>query len=308
VWYVNMVKSKRKVSTQEQQQPYDNLLKSLLDGQEEHLIHHFLAEAVYLETLNIEVMRTLLRVDRVYKVLYKRKEHILHLEFETGADGNMASRLLDYHAYLYYKYGLPVISIIVYPFRTTIATSPLEEMSDEEQILIFRFRVFPLWVLSAEKYVQEHEVAMYALLPAMEGANVQLLGKAIDDMIKYYQDDEIKLARELRWMGIVLRRADIVPLEEKREIEERISMYDDLMEKDPKMRSIRAESEVKGEAKALRKVIVAVVKRRFPSLIELAQQRVKSLATPAELDALFEQIESASDESAARLLLTPSTV
>jgi hypothetical protein len=30
-------------------------------------------------------------------------------------------------------------------------------------------------------------------------------------------------------------------------IEERLSMYDDLMEKDPKMRKIRAESEARGE-------------------------------------------------------------
>jgi hypothetical protein len=32
-------------------------------------------------------------------------------------------------------------------------------------------------------------------------------------------------------------------------IEERLSMYDDLMEKDPKMRKIRAESEARGEAR-----------------------------------------------------------
>jgi hypothetical protein len=153
---------------------------------------------------------------------------------------------------------------------------------------------------------------MYALLPAMEGANAQLLGEAIDEMVKYYQDDEIKLARELRWMGVVLRRADIVSVEDKCNIEERLSMYDDLMETDPKMKKIRAESEargeVKGEIKAQRKMIVAIVKRRFPPLTELAQQRVKSLTTPAELDALFEQIESAPDEMAVRLLLTPSAV
>ena len=44
-------------------------------------------------------------------------------------------------------------------------------------------------------------------------------------------------------------------------------MYDDLMEKDPKMRKIRAESEAKG----FRIAIVTLVKGRFPSLTELAQ-------------------------------------
>ncbi|MBA2392850.1 MAG: hypothetical protein H0V70_08915 [Ktedonobacteraceae bacterium] len=299
-------KQKAKASTQGQQQPYDNLLKSLLEDQEAQVLPHFLEEAVYLETLNLEVMRTLLRVDRVYKVLYKGKVHILHLEFETGADSAMASRLLDYHAYLYHKYGLPVISIIVYPFRTQMVTSPLEEMSGDVSILIFYFRVFPLWILSAKNYVQKHAVAMYALLPAMEGANAQLLSQAINEMVEYYKDNEIALARELRWMGIVLRRADIVPLEEKNEIEERLSMYDDLMEKDPKMRKIQAESEVRGETKMLRKVILSVVKRRFPSLLAIAQQRVQSLTRPDDLDIMFEQIEAASDEATVRRIFTPS--
>ncbi len=104
-----------------------------------------------------------------------------------------------------------------------------------EVILFFRFRVFPLWRVSAKKYVQEHIVPMYALLPAMQGANAQLVVQAISEMVQYYQQDNAALMREVRWMGIILRRADIIPLEEKRIIEERLSMFDDLMEKDPKM-------------------------------------------------------------------------
>jgi hypothetical protein len=251
--------SKRKQPTQDQQQPYDNLLKSLLEGQEEKMLPYFLHDGVYLETLDIEVIRPLLRIDRVYKILYKGLAHILHLEFETGSNNKMATRLLDYHAYLYRKYDLPVISIIVYPFRTTVATSPLEEISHGKLVLVFHFQVIALWLLSAEKYVQEHAVAMYALLPAMEGANARLIIRAIDEMVQYYQNDGHALGRELRWLGIVLRRAEIVPLEEKRVIEERLSMYDDLMEKDPQMMRIRAESEAKGEVKGARMMILAFV-------------------------------------------------
>jgi predicted transposase YdaD len=319
--YTKMAKRRPRVKalTQEQQQPYDNLLKSLLEGQEEHVIHYFLTEAVYVETLHIEIMRTLLRVDRVYKVRYKGEIHILHLEFETGTDPTMAARLLDYHAYLYHKYKLPVISVIVYPFRTTMATSPLEETSDGKQILIFHFRIFPLWKLSAEKYIREHAVAMYALLPAMDGANAHLLSQAIDEMVQYYQDNKIQLARELRWLGIVLRRADIVSVEEKRKVEERLNMYDDLMEKDPKMQKIRAESEARGEAKGeakgiskgrtegLQTAILVIVKGRFPSLFKMAKQSVRHISTNEELSNLLAQIAVAPDETAARLLLTPDT-
>ncbi len=304
--------SKRTQPTQEQQQPYDNLLKSLLEGQEKEMLPYFLEDAVYLETLDIEVMRTLLRIDRVYKISYKGQEHILHLEFETGSDTKMAARLLDYHAYLYRKYDLPVISIIVYPFRTAIATSPLEEVSHGKQLLVFHFQILRLWMLSAEKFVREHAVAMYALLPAMEGANGQLLSRAIDEMVQYYQDNESTLARELRWLGIVLRRANIVPLEEKRVIEERLNMYDDLMEKDPKMMRLRAQWEAKSRAEGrdegriqeLQTMVSTFVQVRFPMLVELAQQKVKHVSTADELRHLFQQLMTASDESAARSLLT----
>src|SRR6266496_5757165 len=113
-----MGKQKEQTSTVEQQQPYDNILKSLLEGQEAQILPYLLdEEVVYLDTLTIEVMRTLLRTDRVYKVLYRGREHILHLEFETDSKSFMDSRLLDYHAYFYHKYHLPVISIFVYPIR-----------------------------------------------------------------------------------------------------------------------------------------------------------------------------------------------
>ena len=116
-------------------------------------------------------------------------------------------------------------------------------------------------------------------------------------------------------MGIILRRATIVSEEEKRMIEERLSMYDDLMEKDPKMRKIRAESEarseargeargeVKGEIKTLRMTILLLVKGRFPALLAQAQQRVKRTKSVDELKQLFEQLASASDENVARSLL-----
>ncbi|SRR6266487_1493288 len=304
-----MGKQKEQTSAVEQQQPYDNILKSLLEGQEAQILPYLLdEEVVYLDTLTIEVMRTLLRTDRVYKVLYRSREHILHLEFETDSNRFMDSRLLDYHVYFYHKYHLPVISIVVYPFETTMAQSPLQELSGEEVILLFRFRVFPLWRVSAQKYVQEHIVPMYALLPAMQGANAHLLSRANDEMVQYYQQDNATLARELRWMGIVLRRADIVPLAEKRVIEERLSMYDDLMEKDPKMKRIRAESEEKGKAEGraegLQGSILTIIETRFPALLGLAQQRVKALTNVDELTALLRQMLAVSNEEAARSLLT----
>ena len=314
-------------ASQEQQQPYDNLLKSLLEGQEKQMLPYFVPGVEYLETLNVEVVRTPLRVDRVYLVRHKGRKKIAHLEFESGPNNDMAARLLDYHAYLYRKYKLPVKSVIVYPFPTKMAESPLREVDEDGEILTFHFRVFPLWQLKAEQYVNEHAVVMYALLPTMEGANAPLLHKAIDEMVQYYQGNDTKLAQELRWMGIVVRRVKTISRADKREIQERLNMWDDLMEKDPKMRKIRKESEARGRteglaegkteglaegkteglkeglAEGLRNAIVTTIRVRFPDLTEQAQQIVAQISKPEKLNLLVGQIVKAPDEDAARLLL-----
>lgn len=296
----------RNEPTQDQQQPYDNLLKSLLKGRERQMLPYFLSGVEYLETLDIEVIRTTLRVDRVYKVMYQGQEHVLHFEFETSSDNDIDIRLLEYHAYFRRKYGFPVISIIIYPFRTRMVKSPLREVSGSKEILVFHFQVFPLWELDAEQYVREHAVFMYALLPTMDGADAHLLNQAIDEMIEYYKDDAEQLGQELKWMGIVLRRADIVPLEDKHKIEERLNMYDNLIEQDPKMKKMRAESEAKGELRASQRMLVKVVNARFPALAELARQQVKHIDNPDTLDLLAQKIVTAPDENTARWLLSPT--
>ncbi len=302
-----MAKKASDEASAEQQQPYDNLLKSLLEGQEKQMLPYFVPGVEYLETLNVEIVRTPLRVDRVYLVKQKGHKKIVHLEFESGPNNDMAARLLDYHAYLFRKYKLPVKSVIVYPFPTKMAESPLREEDEDGDILTFHFRVFPLWQLQAERYVHNHAIVMYALLPTMEGADAALLHKAIDEMVEYYKGNDTKLAQELRWMGIVLRRVKSISHAVKREIQERLNMWDDLMEKDPKMRKIRRESEAKGRTEGLveglRQAVITAVRLRFPHLIELAQQRVVQINRPDKLNLLLDQITIAPDENAARSLL-----
>ncbi|MGB8344231.1 MAG: hypothetical protein WCD86_05065 [Ktedonobacteraceae bacterium] len=303
------------------------------------MLAYFLAGAEYVDTLNIEVMRTPLRVDRVYKILLDDETDILDLEFQASGEPDDAERLLEYHAYFHRKHKCPVVSVLVYPFPTTVAVSPLREVQKGGEILVFHFQVIKLWEWHAEHFVQNHAVPMYALLPTMDGANAEMLHKAIDEMVEYYQGSDVKLAREIRWLGIMLRRAEIMPLAEKQEIEERLSMFDDLMERDPKMRKIRAESEArgkaaglakglaeglaegemrgkvkglaegetrgkaKGKAEGLQEAVVTIVEGRFPPLADLARQKVRRINTPDALSLMLKSLAAAPNEAAARTLL-----
>lgn len=128
---------------QKQPQSYDSSLKALVQQQASDILPLFLPGATYEETLNVEIVRPMMRVDKVYRVGYQGEEHILHLEFESGADGYMSSRLLAYNAVLYLDHHLPVISMIIYPFRTKMAESPLLVMSGKEAVVTFNFLKLP---------------------------------------------------------------------------------------------------------------------------------------------------------------------
>ena len=92
-------------------------------------------------------------------------------------------------------------------------------------------------------------------------------------------------------------------------------MFDSLLEQDPDIQRLRAESEAKGEArgraeskaegevKALQRSVIAIVRGRFPTLTELAQQTVTQVNKPDVLDFLVEKISIVPDEATARLLL-----
>jgi hypothetical protein len=62
----NEMTKEKQESSLEQQQPFDNALKSLLEGQEAQILPHILPGAIYQETYSIETVRTILRTDRVY--------------------------------------------------------------------------------------------------------------------------------------------------------------------------------------------------------------------------------------------------
>jgi hypothetical protein len=254
------------------------------------------------ETLNVEIIRPTMRVDKVFRVNYQGEDHILHIEFESGADNDMPSRLLAYNTVLHYEYHLPVISMIMYPFNTKMAESPLRVKSGQEEIIVFHFLILPLFTMDAEFYVREHLVCMYPLLPTMRGADNTIIGQAMDELAELYREDEVTLSQQFVRMNLLLERTETISPQEKYKTQERLHMYDPLWEEHPKVKKIQAESEIR----ALQSAVVTIVKARFPTLAELAQQKVAQINNSGALNLLLEQISTAPDETVVRFLLSPS--
>ncbi len=103
----------------------------------------------------------------------------------------MARRMLEYHGILHKKYELPIISLVLYPFKITMVQSPYQEFLGSEEILTFQLKVVALWEVDARQFVEQKAVSIYSLLPTMKGVTAELLLQAIQEIRETYQGVEL---------------------------------------------------------------------------------------------------------------------
>jgi hypothetical protein len=243
---------------------------------------------------------------------------VLHVEFETGYDNQLKSRLLIYNAILYRDHRLPVITLVMYPFRTTVAKSPLCILSQNEPILTFVFQTFPLFELNAGEVMQQHQACMYPLLPTMENVDADLMEHAMQELVEIYRDDRGTLAEQFVWIKLFLERTTTITLEKKEQIKGRLSMFDQLFKDSPTIQKLREEDRVQfleqgiqqgvqkerqERLQALQGLLVNLVQARYPDLAVFAQQQASRFGEPYVLELLIQQVMAAPDADAARRLL-----
>ena len=285
------------------QQPYDTPMKGMFKEDAEELIPIFLEGAIFTRTLDIEVLRPPMRTDSAYGMIYHERSAILQIEFQAGEDEDIVYRSLIYHASLLRDYKRPVISMIVYLFQSNSDQPPLRETIADEELLIYHYRLVELWKLDARKYIADHEISIYPLLAAMGHAHAELLQQAIDELVEHYNYDEAKLGRRLLWFSTFLQRTRMVTPREKQKVCERLETFEHLLETNEFVQKQRALGFSQGEEQATRQDLVLLVKKLYPSLTTLAEQRVAQVQKAEALRTVFGLILEAPDEATARAVL-----
>jgi hypothetical protein len=300
---IEVTQYQQKPSLNDLPQVYDTSFKDWITQQAPAILPVLLPGAKYEATLDIEIIRPPMRVDKVFKILYHGKEKILHLEFEAKYDSQLKSRLLVYNAVLHRDHRLPVITIVVYPFRVTKAVPPLRI----PKILTFHFKTLALFELDAEDFVRQHHASMYPLLPTMNNVHADLIDQVTQELAELHRDDEATLSQQIFWLKLLLERTDTVPDIEKEQIKERLSMFDQLFEESPMIQKLRQQYFEQGEMRTLQRTLINIVRTRYPDLAELAQQQAGRFDKPDVLELLIQQVVATPDANTARWLLESST-
>jgi hypothetical protein len=294
-----------------QQQAYDSTLKSLFQDQTVEMLSFFIEDVENPIELSETALRPSLRVDRAYLVQLKGKQRIIHMELETDTASDMPLRMLEYYGILYRKYRTPIISLIVCPFRTSITDPPLRVMDDEEELLVFHYRVVRLWKENASRYIDQHKIAVYALLPTMAGANYELLSQALDEMKVYYAGQSHRLANHLLWFKTLLQRSDTVSQADKERIGTKMASFESLLDEDPFVQRRWAEGfaegeakgEIKGKTEGLQFAVVTAVENRFPPLTDSIKEKISYIKQPDRLQLLLKATYTVSDEKTLQTMI-----
>jgi hypothetical protein len=314
-----MARRKRKQPSYKQPQGYDSSFKDWVSQQAQDILPLLVPGVKYEQTLNVEIIRSPMRADKVFRVQYEGEEHILHIEFEAGEDDQLLSRLLVYNAVLYRDHQLPVLTMVIYPFNVKMVVPPLLIANQRKTILSFDFLTLPLFTIDAETYVEQHRTCMYPLLPTMRGLHADMVTQVMNELSELYRDDEVTLAQQFTWMKLLLERTETIPTLEKGKIKERLAMFDKLWEESPTVQKMRAQyyeegrnkgivqgiaqGIAQGEVQSSRRTLVDIVQVRFPELTEVAQKQARLCNKPDVLAMLIRQIVTAPDVKTARWLL-----
>jgi tRNA U34 5-carboxymethylaminomethyl modifying enzyme MnmG/GidA len=190
---------------------------------------------------------------------------------------------------------------------------PYRELSGDETLLTFEYKVLILWQMDARTYVERHQVCLYTLLPAMEHASVPLLKQALREMRQYYPDNK-QFGHHLTRFNTIMLRSSTMTDQQKEEMKEELKViykYDQFIDENPdvqeRVERSRAqaleEGKAQGEVLSLQRLAIIALKRRFPTLLVQAQPQIKQIQNIDTLDELILQLASATTEREVRRIL-----
>ena len=310
------------------QQPYDSTLKALFEANTADMLSFILGGPVeQITELTGEVLKPPLRIDRTYKVWCNGKLRIAYIELETDGGNDMGARMLEYFGIVYRKYRVPIIAIVMYPFRTTVPEPPLCVCDDTGEILRFQYRVIKLWEKDARQFMEEWPASLYTLVPTMKGANYALLSQALDAMAALYVGQHRMLRTSLLWFDLFLSRTDTVSAEDRRRIMQKLDQFDSLLSQSRYVQKKmaegaekgkiegkaegkiegkaegKAEGKIEGRIEALQDLAIEFLDENFSALAQDARPRVKRTTNFDALNTLLKGLMRARDEQTVLMLL-----
>lgn len=244
---------------------------------------------------------------------------LLHIEFQTYNDLEMAERLLRYNVLARSEYKLPVLSCVIYLLRDgkvppsqLIWDSPigrdvihfffesieLGELAPDELLAMEQPGLLPLLPLTKGGTKKEVTEQMFARLQDSGQTDLLAIGSTLASLVfsRENSPDLGWLYRRLRAMHDILRESPYYQeiLQEGREE----GLVKGLEEGLQKGRKAGLEEGIQeGKLKGQQEMLLAIVQARFPIMSRLAKKLIAAIDDPASLQGVTIKISMAQTDT-----------
>ena len=257
---------------------YDRAIKELFIQAGTNLLTR-LGGAPPREWLDIELPQT--RAPRADLVCWLMNDKLIHLEFQSYNEPDMAWRMLDYRALLEQAYRVEPAQFLLY-----IGEPPLRMPGGITGTdLVYRYGVLDIRDFDGDELLNSNQAGDVVLAFLCRGGEQR--ARAIIDRLKSHSPQ----ARQ-RGLRLFLILSDLRPLTEPfyQEIESMSFLIDE--ETHPYLKRVLARGEVRGELRGERKIVHRMLESRFGPLPDWAEQRLEAADLPM-IDRFADRILSA---------------
>ncbi len=276
---------------------WDSMMKRLVRRYAKHFARWLVAEAVFVRALDIELQNQQLFADALLEVRLRGEPALLHIEFQSYDDPDMATRLLEYNVLASRQYGhLPVYSYVIYLRKAgEVAASPLVRgFPTGEDVHHFFFGVIKLWEVPAELFLGAGWTGVLPLVTLTDGGKQPEVVKEMIDRLAVAEDYDLLAISEVVG-GLVFKKGP-----ELEWFKRRFSMFQDILRESSVYQEI-VERGIQGQ----REMLLGFVQMRFPELLALAKQRTEGITDPDLLPSVSHKFLAAQTlEEARRILLS----
>jgi predicted transposase YdaD len=277
---------------------WDSMMKRLVRRYAKHFARWLVAEAVFVRALDIELQNQQLFADALLEVRLHGTAALVHIEFQTYDDPDMATRLLEYNVLASRQYEhLPVYSYVIYLRKAgEVAASPLvRRFPPGVDVHHFFFGVIKLWEVPAELFLGAGWTGVLPLVTLTQGGKrPEVVKGMIDQLASAEEYDLLAIAEVLG--GLVFKTGPELTWFRKR-----FSMFQDILRESSVYQEIVEEGRIQGQ----REMLLKLIQLRFPELEALAKQQTDSITDPELLPTVnFKLLAAQTIEEARQILLS----
>ncbi len=249
--------------------PWDDTMKRLIRAHPQHFVSWVLKGAIFKAALSIELKNWTREADFLLDVIQNERQMLIHMEFQSREDEDMAQRLLEYNILATREHGRPVLSCVIYLRKDSkIAESPLIwELPNGQKVLYFHFIVIKLWDITADELIQTNLTGLLPLVPlTKDGGQYEVIDEVATKLAAAKEYNLLEYAR--RFASLVFKEGS-----DHEWLNRRFAVYKDILEDSWVVQEQRREGELRGLHLAVQDVIQA----RFPEILPFVKKQMDGI-------------------------------